>query len=308
MTTDPVAALAFDQLVSPETVNRRSPREVFVTDHARLGADEYAIAVRIAPDHPLWSDQRAPWHDPLALTEAFRQAFVVVRNGYLDVPRGTPSAVQQITLNVPGTDVFRADGATPLQGVVKVRVTQTDDSFDIAGDFVVGSVPAMSLSFSSLLFDRDYYREIREYQRSRRAADLAAAPDAKPVDPGSVGRNDPANVVIGPAVRPDRYPLLVDRTHPSFFDRDYDHIPASLLIEAMRQSALLSAAEAGLRTGEAALTRAELDFGIFVEIDVPAECAVSVAGGPGSMAATLGIDQGGVRVASGTLELTGLNP
>jgi hypothetical protein len=74
----------------------------------------------------------------------------------------------------------------------------------------------------------------------------------------------------------------------------------------MRQSALLSATEAGLHTGEMALTRAELDFGIFVEIDVPAECAVSVAGRPGSVAATVGIDQGGVRVASGSLELTEL--
>lgn len=306
MTIDPVAALGFDQFVPPATVNRRSPREVFVTDHARLGADEFAVAVRIAPDHPLWSDQRASWHDPLALTEAFRQAFVVVRHGYLDVRRGTPSAVQQITLDVKELAAFRANGSTPLQGVVKVRVTQTDDSFDIAGDFVVDSVPAMALSFSSILFPRDYYRDIREYQRSRRPAALGAAPDAKPVDPESVGRIDPANVVIGPAVRPDRYPLLVDRTHPSFFDRDYDHIPASLLIESMRQSALLSATEAGLHTGEMALTRAELDFGIFVEIDVPAECAVSVAGRPGSVAATVGIDQGGVRVASGSLELTEL--
>jgi hypothetical protein len=306
MTLDPLAALGFDHLVPPETVNRRSPREVFVTDHTRLGADEFAIAVRIAPDHPLWSDQRAPWHDPLAMTEAFRQAFVVVRHGYLDVARGTPSAVQRITLAVPRLDAFRADGTTPLQGVVKVRVTQSDDSFDIAGDFLVDAVPAMSLSFSSILFPREHYREIREYQRSRRAADAGGLIDAKPVDPESVGRNDPANVTIGGAVRPDRYPLLVDRTHPSFFDRDYDHIPASLLIEAMRQSALRSAADAGLRTGEMALTRAELDFGIFVEIDVPAECTVSLTGSPGSVTASLGIDQGGVRVASGTLELTEL--
>lgn len=308
MTIDPVAALGFDQLVPPMTVNRRSAREVFVTDHARIGPDEFALAVRVAHDHPLWSDQRALWHDPVAMTEAFRQAFVVVRHEYLGVPRGTPSAVQQITLAVPELDAFRADGATPLQGVIKVRVTETDATFDIAGDFITGSAPAMTLSFGSILFPRESYQEIRAYQRSRRAVDAGAAPDAKPVDPESVGRRDRGNVVIGSAVRPNRFPLLVDRTHPSFFDRDYDHIPASLLIEAMRQSALLSSAEAGLRAGEAALTRAELDFGIFVEIDVPAECVVSVTGRPGLLTASVGIDQAGVRVASGTLELTELNP
>jgi hypothetical protein len=308
MSLDPVAALGFDQLVPPMTVNRRSAREVFVTDHARVGAHEFAIAVRVAHDHPLWSDQQAPWHDPVAMVEAFRQAFVVVRHEYLDVQRGTPSAVQQVSLAVPRLDAFHADGSTPLQGVIKVRVTESDDTFAIAGDFLVGSAPAMTLSFGSILFPRESYREIRTYQRARRAGDVGATPDLKPIDPELVGRRDPANVVIGPAVRPDRYPLVVDRTHPSFFDRDYDHIPASLLIEAMRQSALHSAAKSGLRTGEAALTRAELDFGIFVEIDVPAECVVSVSGRPGALTASVGIDQAGVRVASGILELTGLHP
>jgi hypothetical protein len=308
MTTDPVAALGFDQMVTPVTVNRRSAREVFVTDHARLGPDEYAIAVRIAPDHPLWSDQRAPWHDPLAITEAFRQAFVVVRHEYLDVRRGTPTAVQQVVLAVPELAAFRADGRTPLQGVVQVRVTEADGAFEIAGDFLVDSVRAMSLSFGSILFPRESYRQIRDYQRSRRVTDATEPLDVKPIDPELVGRRDRGNVVIGPPTRPDRYPLLVDRTHPSFFDRDYDHVPASLLIEAMRQAALRSATEAGLRTGEAALTRADLDFGIFVEVDVPAECVVAVTRQGSTIAATVGVDQAGVRVASGTLDLTELNP
>lgn len=307
MTIDPVAALGFEQFVPPMAVNRRSAREVFVTDHAQVGDDEFAFAVRVAHDHPLWSDRRAPWHDPVAMIEAFRQAFFVVRHEYLGVARGTPSAVRQLTLDVTELDAFLAVGTSPLQGVVTVRVTQDDGTFDIAGDLAVGSARAMTLSFGSVLFAQKSYRDIRDYQRSRRAADAGGASDVQPIDPESVGRRDRRNVVIGPAVRPDRFPLVVDRTHPSFFDRDYDHIPASLLIEAMRQSALRSAVETGLYAGETALTRAELDFGIFVEIDVPAECAVSVTGRPGTLAASVGIDQAGVRVASGTLELTALH-
>lgn len=305
----PAPALSFDTWVPPATVNRHAAREVFVTDHARAGADAYAIAVRIPPGHPLWSDRRAPGHDPVAVIEAFRQAFVVVRHQYLDVPRGTPSAVQRIALEVREPAAFRAGGTAPLQGVVTVRVTQTEETFDIAGDFAVGARPAMTLSFGSILFPRASYQEIRDYQRSRRSPGAAAAPDVKPVDPELVGRRDPANVVVAaPEGRPGRYPLLVDRTHPSFFDRAYDHIPASLLIEAMRQSALHHAGDAGLYAGETLLTRAELDFGIFVEPDVPAECAVVVTGGPGMLTASVGIDQAGVRVAGGNLELTGLHP
>ncbi|MFI0943178.1 AfsA-related hotdog domain-containing protein [Streptomyces sp. NPDC021020] len=307
MSHDPAASLSFDTFVPPATVNRRSAVEVFVTDHTRIGPDEYAIAVRVEPGHPLWSDQVAPWHDPVAIIEAFRQAFVVVRHGYLDVRRGTPSAVQHLTLDVPELAAFRVDGTAPLQGVVTVRVTPRDAAYDIAGTFAVAGAPAMTLSFDSVLFPRESYREIRAYQRARRFAEpLAPAAEAKPFLPEAVGRRDPANVVIAPAApgRPGRFPLLVDRTHPSFFDRDYDHIPASLLIEGMRQAALHTATEAGLRGGEAVLTGAELDFGIFVEIDVPAECVVSVTGERGAITATVGIDQGGVRVSSGTLALT----
>ncbi|MFI0901317.1 AfsA-related hotdog domain-containing protein [Streptomyces sp. NPDC020983] len=310
MPHDAAASLSFDTFVPPATVNRRSALEVFVTDHTQVGPETYAVAVRVEPGHPLWSDRTAPAHDPVAIIEAFRQAFVVVRHGYLDVRRGTPSAVQHLTLAVPEPDAFRADGAAPLQGVVTVRVTRSEAAYDIAGTFAVDGVPAMTLSFDSVLFPRESYREIRAYQRTRRFTDAAGRPAAvpdKPFEPGAVGRRDPANVVIAPAPadRPGRFPLLVDRTHPSFFDRDYDHIPASLLIEGMRQAALHTAAEAGLRTGEALLTGAELDFGIFVEIDVPAECVVSVTGRTGpEIAANVAIDQGGVRVASGTLRLT----
>ncbi|TGB14479.1 AfsA-related hotdog domain-containing protein [Streptomyces sp. MZ04] len=306
--TDPVATLGFDQLVPPAMVNRRSVREVFVTDHARVGGDEFAIAIRVAPDHPLWSDQRAGGHDPAAVIEAFRQVFVVVRHEYLGVPRGTPTAVQQLTLAVPELHAFRGDGTKPLRGVIKVRAEQADDKLDMEGEFVVGSVRAMTLSFGSILLPRDSYHELREYQRSRRAAAASGGePEAQPIAPELVGRHDQSNVVIGPALRRHRYPLVVDRSHPSFFDRAYDHVPATLLIEAMRQSALRSAAEAGLRTGEAALTGAELDFGMYVETDVPAACVVSLTGGPGVVTASVGIEQAGVRVASGILELTEVN-
>ncbi|MFI8308077.1 AfsA-related hotdog domain-containing protein [Streptomyces sp. NPDC085927] len=168
-------------------VNRLSPREVFVTGHARAGAAEFAIAVRVAHDHPLWSDQRTHRHDPAVVIEAFRQAFVVVRHEYLGVPRGTPTAVQQLKLAVQELPAFRIDGTTPLQGVIKVRVTRTGDTLDVTGDFFVGPVPAMTLSFGSILFPRDSYREIRDYPRFRRTAEPPNRAERR-----GPGRSDPS--------------------------------------------------------------------------------------------------------------------
>ena len=99
---------------------------------------------------------------------------------------------------------------------------------------------------------------------------------------------------------------MVDRSHPSFFDRDYDHVPGTLLIEVLRQGALLASAESSLRSGEAALTRGEVGFTTFVELDAPAVCAVSAERGPepGVVTASVAIDQYGARAAGGTLTLT----
>lgn len=302
-----VAELCFDRTVAPSAVNRRSDREVFVTDSARVGEDEYAIAMRVPPGHLVWSDQRAPWHDTLSTVEAFRQAFALIRHDYLEIPKGTPSGLQGVEFTVEDLGVYR-DAGTPFDGVVHARVIRSGargENYDIAGTFMVGSNVAMTLSFTSILFQREAYAEIRDYQRTRRAAGPIRSDG--PADPAAVGRRDPCNVVIGRmASQPGRYPIVVDRTHPSFFDRDYDHVPGTLLIEVLRQSALLASAEASLRSGEAALTRAELDFKTFVELDRPAACTVSATRGPapGTVAASVTVDQYGEPAATGRLELT----
>lgn len=301
------AALRFDRTVPPSAVNRRSAREVFVTDSARVGEDEYAIAMRVPPGHLVWSDQRAPWHDTLATVDAFRQAFALIRHDYLEVAKGTPSGLQRVEFTVEDLDLYR-DAGVPFDGVVQVRVTRSGargENYAIAGTFTVGSRVAMTLSFTSVLFAREAYAEIRDYQRSRHAT--VPVPPERPAGPASVGRRDPRNVVIGrPDPRPGRFPIVVDRAHPSFFDRDYDHVPGTLLIEVLRQSALLASAEASLRSGEAALTRAEVDFTTFVELDAPAACTVSATRGPapGTVTASVAVEQDGARAAGGVLTLT----
>lgn len=303
-----VAALRFDRTVPPSAVNRRSAGEVFVTDSACVGEDEYAIAMRVPPGHLVWSDQRAPWHDTLATVEAFRQAFALIRHDYLEVTRGTPSSLQRVEFTAPDLSVYR-DVGSPFDGVVHVRATRSGargENYDISGTFTVGSRVAMAVSFTSVLFPREAYAEIRAYQRSRHPA--GPVPSEGPADPASVGRRDPRNVVIGrpAASRPGRYPIVADQSHPSFFDRDYDHVPGTLLIEVLRQGALLASAESSLRSGEVALTRGEVDFTTFVELDAPAVCAVSAERGPvpGVVTASVAVEQYGTRAAGGVLTLT----
>jgi len=305
------AALSFARTVPPALVNRRSAGEVFVTDAGRLAPDEFVVAARLRRRHALWSDQRAPWHDPLATVEAFRQAFVLVRNRYLQVPAGTPSGVQHLEFSVDDLDAYRDDGVAPFDSVLRLRVTPAasgEGALDISGTCTTSSVRALTFSARSLLIPCATYDEIRAFQRSRRAAQSSGPDAGRPAEPAAVGRRDPRNVVVGrPVRRPDRYPLVVDRAHPSFFDKDYDHIPGTLLLEAVRQSAQLAAAGAGLLPGTGTVTRARLEFTTFAELDAPAECGVTVARGPAPrlVAAAVDVHQFGERIAGGHLEVTG---
>lgn len=313
MTAQPSAhatavVLGFDRPVSPGMVNRRSPAEVLATDSCRSGLDEFAVAVRIPPGHRLWSDAAASRHDTVATIEVFRQAFALVRHKYLNILQGTPSAVRHLRLHIADSSLYREAESASLDGIARIRVSRAgprSELFDITGTFSVGAVLAARVSFGSVLIPRASYDEIRAYQRSLRAEDTGASSPTRPVAPALVGRRDPRNVVIGRTSEPDRFRIVVDPAHPSFFDRDCDHIPGSLLIEAMRQSALVTAADAKLCRTSAAVVRAELEFANFLELDAPAECTVSVHEGwsPRTAVASIEIHQYGKQAAAALIEI-----
>lgn len=131
----------------------------------------------------------------------------------------------------------------------------------------------------------------RNHRASARLATLAAreapypaGPPPRPVAPGEVGRGDPANVVVSEPV-PGPGPvsvrgadglttvLVVDPAHPVFFAEATDSVPGLLLVEAVRQTALLAAGRvAGLDVRRTVLTGLALRFRGFAELDLPVEC------------------------------------
>lgn len=101
--------------------------------------------------------------------------------------------------------------------------------------------------------------------------------------PARVGRVNPANVVLADTEFDTERGSLSAALAPDFgnsglFDHDYDHIPAMVLMEAARQSALLltpvrTASGGNQRT--ASLSALEASFSRFAELDSPVRiCAV----------------------------------
>ncbi|MPZ85458.1 MAG: hypothetical protein GEV28_35755 [Actinophytocola sp.] len=132
-------------------------------------------------------------------------------------------------------------------------------------------------------------------QEPRGSTADAKEQDHATLEPAAIGRTDPRNVVLSPAG--DDHELIVDRTHPVFFDHPQDHAPGLLLVEAFQQAAF-----AALYRPDAAppaLESLDLTFDRFVELDVPVRVRSRVDG----PVVTVELVQGGQTAARATVRV-----
>ncbi|CAM5583251.1 hypothetical protein SALBM311S_05669 [Streptomyces alboniger] len=132
------------------------------------------------------------------------------------------------------------------------------------------------------------------------------------VRPGRVGRDRPENVVLLDPVtdgRQVRARLLVAGGHPSLFDHPQDHVPGMVLMEAGRQTALLTAEELfGAPASSWSVSGLEASFEAYAELDEPLtvvgdspEQTAAAAGAALSIPVTF--EQGGRSVARAAFTL-----
>jgi A-factor biosynthesis hotdog domain len=313
-------ALSFEQTVPRAIAHRRAVGEVFVTDSEQTGPEQFLLAWQIPRAHSLWGDRTVPFHDPFSIAEAARQGCFVVVHRHLDIPLDLPFTLRRFTFQAAeDLRVYRDDEHSPLQGLLRYRITRREShggelgSMTLEGDLEIGGAPAMAMSGDVVFLSRGDYEALRAFQRSRKPlAGLSAPRPADPVDPALVGRRDVRNIVVGaprPAGKPGgptRYPLIVDRSHPSYFDHDYDHVPGPFIVEGFRQTALLAARDAGLPVPPAAaMTGLETTFADFGEFEAPLHYEAAPAAGPGGRAVVrVGLHQFGAQLAEAAIELT----
>jgi hypothetical protein len=278
-------SLRFDQTVPRQLAHRRALGEVFVADSAQVADDAYVLALQVPRAHSLWFDRRSDYHDPLSLVEATRQASFVIVHRHLGVPVGLPFTLQSVCFRTDDLGCFVDSRRAPLEGVLSLRVVQRREagslqgSLRLAGSVEVGGAQAMTMEGEIVFMSSADYEALRAYQRRRKPLGGDPSPAVQGLAPADVGRADPRNVVVGEPAQTAgglSFPLVVDRTHPSFFDHDFDHVPGPLLGEAFRQAAIVTAYRAGeLAVPEAIVTACEAAFSDFAELDAPVQITVS---------------------------------
>ncbi|MEU1345316.1 AfsA-related hotdog domain-containing protein [Streptomyces sp. NPDC005827] len=312
--------LTFDQTVPRAIAHRRAVGEVFITDSSPAGPDTFLLAWQIPRAHALWGDRLTAHHDPFATAEAARQGCFVIVHRHLGIALDLPFSLQRFEFRVTaGLEPYRDDRRWPLQGLLRYRIGHKEfrggdlGSMRIDGEVEIDGTTAMTVSGDVVFLSRGDYEALRAFQRSRKPlADVPSWRSADPVAAARVGRRDQRNVVVGAPGATSfpagllRYPMVMDRGHPSYFDHDYDHVPGPFIVEGFRQAGLLAACGAGLLPSPvAALTGLRATFADFGEFEAPLEYVAEATPGAGGRAdVRVGLHQFGTEIAEGRIELT----
>ena len=287
--------LSFEQTAPRSLVHKRSLENVLLTDAQACGDDRFICAGRVPTAHRFFNDAgRTPRTDILFYTELGRQASLAASHRFLGV---SPDDV----FVFEGSHAALAPGAwtaarnpTSDGVIVQIRAREisrrrnvvsrvvADHVMWVDGEQVFTGTGAWTIQ-PAALFER--------LRRNSRHAVPAPPQRALPVAPGRLGHASGRNVAISwpqSIAGPEglEASLLVDETHPYFFDHACDHVPGMLLLEACAQIALAATATVGA-AGTAQVVSYDMTFAHFVECRIATTLTARVVDG----AASLGRDR-----------------
>ncbi|WP_338784210.1 ScbA/BarX family gamma-butyrolactone biosynthesis protein [Streptomyces sp. DG1A-41] len=280
--------LGFHQTVDRRMVHRASVAEVFVTGMQRTGDLTFRSAAQLPLSHAYFNDHLGTpaTYDPLLLLEICRQASIYGAHAQLDIPLKTTFMVNDWAIDLHHGDALiidRKPGELLLSETMtpaydrrnRITALRFDISLELAGETVGNAHIRVSSAPTA------QYASLRYMQRGSTPPMTSAfrSPDARQnaERPARVGRRNPANVVLSDVDFDAGQASLTAALAPDFgnsglFDHDYDHIPAMVLMEAARQSALLlysSSGTIGGTNGTCSAAAFEASFSRFAELDSP---------------------------------------
>jgi hypothetical protein len=299
--------LSFEQTVPRSLVHKRSLENVLLTEISAYADDQFICAGRVPTAHRFFNDAgRTPHTDILFYTELGRQASLAVSHQFLDVSKDDVFIFEGSHASL-GTGAWIApQQPSPDSVIVQIRAREiarrkndavsrvvADHVMWIGGEQVFTGTGAWTVQPAAL------------FQRLRRSSGAhAAAAVPAPVDPdiprARLQSAAGINVVISAphtgAGEGLVASLLVDDTHPYFFDHACDHVPGMLLLEGCAQLALVADAAAG-DDGDTRVASYEMTFAQFVERHIPATLTARLDGGyaGAERRVSIGITQNGTE-------------
>lgn len=286
----PAAGLDFDRTVPRELVHKAAVAEVFLADSRQLDDRTFACAVHLPLMHAFYSDALHDHHTLSALLESLRQAGILVNERHLGVPPNHMSLLHELALEVSDPSAIRLSGS-PAEALLVLEILDRSESggsiaaVTVRGTLTIDGRVAGTGTLGASIQPAEAYRALRRSQRARRQMGLLAPASPTPADPRTCGKRRRRNVVIA---KPQPVPggagleaaVVVDTSHPSLFDHQYDHVPGMLLLEAASQMAVAAvAADTGADTATVVPVGCRGSFSQYAEIELPITCRARVVAG-----------------------------
>ena len=260
-------------------VHKHARENVLLTGISQCAGDRFMCTGRLPAAHGFFNDHgRTPRRDILFYTELGRQASLAISHAFLGVStddvfifEGSEAALTEaawltappdadlVVIDIAIKEITRRKNNAVTRVVAQHRMS--------IGDILVFHGTGACTVQPAALFHR-----LR--RMSCRATPSAAIDEA----PGRAA----SNVVITTPQRIDENAsfmtsLVVDDTHPYFFDHPCDHVPGMLLLEACAQLAVEAfAGTNSLQPSRTAISAYEVNFAQFVERGLPATLVARV--------------------------------
>lgn len=214
---------------------------------APAGEERFVLNGRM-PQDPLFA--REPYHrDARVFVELIRQAGLHIGHQHFGVPTPHQCLFSKFTLRPDGLGAPRLL-SPDARMALDLRVRPTSTVAGVPSGLKLGGTMRAEGSWgcagsAELLFLTPAV--VRDHRPADRQAALGARPlpvAAERADPAEVGRLEPDHVVVsvpvgeGPSLT---MAVLVDPDDRAFFTKSADSAPGLLLVEALAQSALLTA-------------------------------------------------------------------
>lgn len=280
--------LAFEQTVRRSLVHKRLFENVLLTDLRACGDGRFLCAGRLPIAHRFFNQPgRVPRHDILFYTELGRQASLAISHAFLDVDANDVFIFE-------GSHAALTNAAWPapqhlyaLEPVlVEIRITEITRRRNNAVNRVVAE-HIMRIGDDEVFRGTGAWtvQPLALFQRLRRMANGGAAPAPSNVTPFPAVASTRSVSAEHVVITPERATgtgelvskLIVDETHPYFFDHACDHVPGMLLLEGCAQLAMA----ASLRTASGTplgIRSYDVNFSQFVECGIPTVLTARVDG------------------------------
>ncbi|MER5217602.1 ScbA/BarX family gamma-butyrolactone biosynthesis protein [Streptomyces sp. NPDC002838] len=251
--------------VPRQLVHRAAVAETFLTGWNRTAADRFSVSAQWPRAHGLHVSADRSAYDPLLVVETVRQSGTLIAHTEYDVPLDHHFVLKEF--EVTTSPQHLAVGAVPAELAVEVAFVDVQ----YRGRRPVGARYTADVlrggervaTASNVVFTCTGEPVYRRLRGGRTPATVSPLPLPPALPAAVVGRALPADVVLAPTDRPDRWQLRVDTAHPVFFDHPLDHVPGMLLLEAVRQA--VRAHTSGTRSAVAF----HITFHRYAELDMP---------------------------------------